>query len=184
MQTQPQNSTKENLQQLYDYLVDEGNKLTSQISAAEKESKDVKPLLEKVQSINELRKKVSQKLRPEPVYLRVNCLFNGYASLQDYQVAQVIESGSDLVILCRQDSMRILNEFIFKEGKRTNHKLINKYGPTLSYSLVDFRFVPDKFNDFQSSLFQGIELIENTRLRHRKEKDLEGSKLLVSFLWR
>lgn len=72
----------------------------------------------------------------------VKRLYNGLASLRDYQVQKAILKGQDILIKYQNQKMTIPHEEILKRGTRSNVSVKSKFSGD-EYSLIDFRFNPD-----------------------------------------
>lgn len=72
----------------------------------------------------------------------VKRLYNGLASLRDYQVQIAIQKGQDILIKYQNQKMTIPHDEIPKRGTLSKVKTKSKYNGK-EYKLVDFRFKPD-----------------------------------------
>lgn len=82
--------------------------------------------------------------------IKINRLFHGYASLRDYQVAEAIKNHEDIDVILNStgEIMTILANKL-SEGKTNKEKFRSKHEDNLVYSLVDFKWKPNKDNQIK-----------------------------------
>jgi hypothetical protein len=79
-------------------------------------------------------------------------LFNGLASVRDYVIEKCYREGKDIIFVLNNEKMTIPNEELNSRSfQLSEKKFISKFNGK-PYTLIDFKFKPDKETN-QESMF-------------------------------
>ncbi len=113
------------------------------------------------------------------IKVEVNRLFNGIASVRDYRLKKAIQTGQDIELHCKDESMVIKNEEIQEKVFQINPtKYRSKFEPYNEYELLDFKWTADKQKDKLIDMFNGKEVdmdfdLSNYKPEKVKDQDFE-----------
>ena len=80
-------------------------------------------------------------------------LFNGLASVRDYVIEKCYKEGKDIIFVLGNEKMTIRNkELESRSFQLSKKKFISKFNGK-PYTLIDFKFKPDKETN-QGALFE------------------------------
>lgn len=79
-------------------------------------------------------------MKLEPIHYEIKRLFHGFASPRDYVVEQAKREGRDLILVHKEEIMRIPHERL-GEGRVDQHEHISKHTGE-PYHLIDFEWRP------------------------------------------
>ena len=80
----------------------------------------------------------------------INRLWNGYASLRDYEVKKGIEQGGLVLTLQYTEEKTTLLPRDLEQGiSQTKQSIKSKFHTNQTYTLIDFKWKPDKQDENQ-----------------------------------
>jgi hypothetical protein len=88
------------------------------------------------------------------IYRKIKRLFNGLASLRDYEVEEAIKKNEAVQLSCEGQTMTLSVEMLKHGFSITTAPHKSKFNRSQEYRLVDFKWKPDKAEKDQIKLFE------------------------------
>jgi len=87
------------------------------------------------------------------IYRKIKRLWNGLASLRDYEVLDAISKKENIRLECKNEYMTLSVPQLEKGFQISSTRFKSRYNANQMYELVDFRWKPDKQDKDQIKLF-------------------------------